>query len=74
MQTATIADVPILKIGHGLALMTWIPTPPPEAQCFEALKAGLEAAPPGAKVLLNSGRGSKVNSTGLTLQRPTWSS
>ncbi|KAG8749954.1 hypothetical protein FRC12_013138 [Ceratobasidium sp. 428] len=55
MQTATIADVPILKIGHGLALMTWIPTPPPEAQCFEALKAGLEAAPPGAKVLLNSG-------------------
>ncbi|KAG8701004.1 hypothetical protein FRC09_005614, partial [Ceratobasidium sp. 395] len=57
MQTATIAGVPIVKIGHGLALMTWIPTPPPEAQCFDALKAGIEAAPPGVKVLLNSARG-----------------
>ncbi|KAG9101041.1 hypothetical protein FRC07_010360 [Ceratobasidium sp. 392] len=35
--------------------MTWIPTPPSESQCFDALKAGIEAAPPGIKVFLNSG-------------------
>ncbi|KAG8743114.1 hypothetical protein FRC12_015148 [Ceratobasidium sp. 428] len=55
MQTATIAGVPVVKIGHGLMMMTWIPTPPPEEQCFEAIKAGVDNAPPGVKVFLNSG-------------------
>ncbi|KAG9126588.1 hypothetical protein FRC07_002896, partial [Ceratobasidium sp. 392] len=55
MQTATIAGVPVVKIGHGLMLMTWIPTPPPEEQCFAAIKAGIDNAPPGVKVFLNSG-------------------
>ncbi|QRW00117.1 aldo/keto reductase family protein [Ceratobasidium sp. AG-Ba] len=35
--------------------MTWIPTPPPEDQCFAAIKAGIDNAPPGVKVFLNSG-------------------
>ncbi|KAG8721520.1 hypothetical protein FRC08_012396 [Ceratobasidium sp. 394] len=55
MQTATIAGIPVVKIGHGLMMMTWIPTPPPEEQCFAAIKAGVDNAPPGVKVFLNSG-------------------
>ncbi|QRV86074.1 aldo/keto reductase family protein [Ceratobasidium sp. AG-Ba] len=35
--------------------MTWIPTPPLEDQCFAAIKAGIDNAPPGVKVFLNSG-------------------
>ena len=29
--------------------------PVPDEQCFEAIKAGIDAVPPGAKMLLNSG-------------------
>ena len=35
--------------------MTTTPTNVPDEQCFEAIKAGIESAPPGVKVFLNSG-------------------
>ncbi|KAG8748687.1 hypothetical protein FRC10_000078 [Ceratobasidium sp. 414] len=54
-QTANLAGTPIFKIGHGLMLMTLLPNSPSEEQCFEAIKAGIDAAPPGVKVFLNSG-------------------
>ncbi|KAG8721519.1 hypothetical protein FRC08_012395 [Ceratobasidium sp. 394] len=65
MQTATVAGVPVVKIGHGLMRMTWTPTPPPEEQCFAAIKAGIDNAPPGVKVFLNSGEfyGTPPNTT-----------
>lgn len=33
----------------------WVPTPVPDAQCFEAIKAGMDKLPPGVKMVLNSG-------------------
>ncbi|KAF8610056.1 aldo/keto reductase [Ceratobasidium sp. AG-I] len=54
-QTAIIAGVPVVKIGHGLMMMTWTPNQVPDEQCFEAIKAGIESAPPGVKIFLNSG-------------------
>ncbi|KDN49377.1 hypothetical protein RSAG8_02079, partial [Rhizoctonia solani AG-8 WAC10335] len=54
-QTATIAGVPIAKIGHGLMSMSWVPEPPSDEQCFESIITGIKAAPPGVKVFLNSG-------------------
>ncbi|KAG8743113.1 hypothetical protein FRC12_015147, partial [Ceratobasidium sp. 428] len=53
-QTADLAGTPIFKIGHGLMHMTLLPGSHSEEQCFEAIKAGVEAAPPGVKVFLNS--------------------
>ncbi|GAB1517221.1 hypothetical protein RhiTH_000265 [Rhizoctonia solani] len=35
--------------------MSWVPEPPSDEQSFASIKAGIEAAPPGAKVFLNSG-------------------
>jgi len=59
MKTAklggTASNVTIGKIGHGLMMMTWKPTPTPDAECFEAIKAGVDSLPPGTKMLLNSG-------------------
>jgi hypothetical protein len=34
----------------------WTPTPVPDEQCFEAIKAGVDALPPGTKMFLNAGR------------------
>ncbi|KAF8707558.1 Aldo kereductase, partial [Rhizoctonia solani] len=55
IQTTTIAGTPIVKIGHGLMSMSWVPEPPPDEQCFESIIAGINAAPPGVKVFLNAG-------------------
>ncbi|CAE6425301.1 unnamed protein product [Rhizoctonia solani] len=55
VQTATIAGVPIAKIGHGLMSMSWVPEPPSDEQCFESIIAGIKATPPDVKVFLNSG-------------------
>jgi len=49
------SNVTLAKVGHGLMMMTWKPTPVPDEQCFEAIKASLDSLPPGAKMLLNSG-------------------
>jgi pyridoxine 4-dehydrogenase len=36
-------------------MMTWSPTPVPDEKAFAAIKAGVDALPPGAKLFLNSG-------------------
>jgi len=36
-------------------MMTWRPTPIPDEDAFAAIKAGIDALPPGVKILLNSG-------------------
>ncbi|KAG8214901.1 NADP-dependent oxidoreductase domain-containing protein [Butyriboletus roseoflavus] len=36
-------------------LMTWKEIPVPDGQCFEAIKAGVDALPPGAKMFINGG-------------------
>ncbi|KAG6379391.1 NADP-dependent oxidoreductase domain-containing protein [Boletus reticuloceps] len=33
----------------------WTPDPVPDEQCFEAIKSGIDALPPGAKMFLNGG-------------------
>lgn len=33
----------------------WTPDPVPDEQCFEAIKAGVDALPPGAKMFLSGG-------------------
>ncbi|CAK5279795.1 unnamed protein product [Mycena citricolor] len=54
-QSANLAGVSVARIGHGLLLMTWVPNPVPDEQCFEAIKAGIDALPAGTKAFLNSG-------------------
>ncbi|KAF8494654.1 aldo/keto reductase [Russula emetica] len=49
------SDVVVGKIAHGLMMMTWRPTPIPDEDAFAAIKAGIDALPPGVKILLNSG-------------------
>ncbi|KAF8754626.1 Aldo kereductase [Rhizoctonia solani] len=44
-QIATIAGVPVVKIGHGLMSMTTKPEPLSDDQCFESIIAGINAAP-----------------------------
>jgi len=51
----TASDVIVGRVAHGLMMMTWIPTPVPDEQCFEAIKAGVDALPAGTKMFLNSG-------------------
>ena len=36
-------------------MLTWTPNPTPDEQAFEAIKAGVDSLPPGAKMFLNSG-------------------
>ncbi|CAE6364286.1 unnamed protein product [Rhizoctonia solani] len=54
-KTATISGSHIVKIGHGLMTMTWTTSMLPDEQYFASIKAGIDAAPPGVKVFLNSG-------------------
>ncbi|KAJ7150916.1 aldo/keto reductase [Mycena crocata] len=51
----TASDVTVGRVAHGLMMMTWIPTPVPDEQCFAAIKAGIDALPTGTKAFLNSG-------------------
>ncbi|RXW18079.1 hypothetical protein EST38_g7777 [Candolleomyces aberdarensis] len=51
----TASNVTVGRIAHGLMMMTWTPNPVPDEQCFESIKAGVDALPPGAKMVLNSG-------------------
>ncbi|KAJ7226190.1 aldo/keto reductase [Mycena rebaudengoi] len=50
----TASDVTVGRVSYGLMQMTWVPTPVPEEQCFESIKAGVDALPAGAKAFLNS--------------------
>ncbi len=36
-------------------MMSWRPTPIPDEEAFEAIKAGIDSLPPGVKMFLNSG-------------------
>jgi len=51
----TASDITVGRVAHGLMMMTWLPTPVPDEQCFEAIKAGIDALPAGTKMFLNSG-------------------
>ncbi|KAF8123292.1 NADP-dependent oxidoreductase domain-containing protein [Boletus edulis] len=51
----TASNVVVGKVAHGLMMMTWTPDPVPDEQCFEAIKSGIDALPPGAKMFLNGG-------------------
>ncbi|KAI0363832.1 aldo/keto reductase [Pilatotrama ljubarskyi] len=51
----TAKDVIVAKVAHGLMTMTSIhPTPLPDEQTFESIKCGIDALPPGVKMMLNS--------------------
>ncbi|PCH38099.1 aldo/keto reductase [Wolfiporia cocos MD-104 SS10] len=52
----TASNVTVAKVAHGLMMMTWRGADTvPDEQCFEAIKAGIDALPAGAKMFLNSG-------------------
>ncbi|KAF5367387.1 hypothetical protein D9758_003752 [Tetrapyrgos nigripes] len=50
----TAADVVVARVSHGLMAITWAPEPVPDEICFEAIKAGIDALPPGVKAFLNT--------------------
>ncbi|KAG9308788.1 aldo/keto reductase [Chiua virens] len=64
----TASVVVVGKIGHGLMMMTWKPDPSPKDQCFAAIKAGVDALPPGAKMVLNGGEFYGHNLSTLNLE------
>ncbi|EGN95420.1 hypothetical protein SERLA73DRAFT_186401 [Serpula lacrymans var. lacrymans S7.3] len=51
----TASNVVVNKVGHGLMFMTWKEVPTPDEECFESIKAGVDALPPGVKMFLNGG-------------------
>ncbi|KAJ2975363.1 hypothetical protein NUW54_g11743 [Trametes sanguinea] len=53
----TASDIVVGKVAHGLMMMTWRDpsVPLPDEEAFEAIKAGVDAMPPGVKMFLNSG-------------------
>ncbi|KAH9065810.1 aldo/keto reductase [Lactarius vividus] len=48
------SDIVVAKVAHGLMMMTWRSTPVPDEEAFAAIKAGVDALPPGVKLFLNS--------------------
>jgi len=54
-KTAKLGDATVAKVGHGLMMMTWKPTATPDEEAFAAIKAGVDALPPGTKMFINSG-------------------
>jgi pyridoxine 4-dehydrogenase len=51
----TDSQVVVAKVAHGLMMLTWKPTKVPDEDAFAAIKAGVDALPPGVKMLINSG-------------------
>ncbi|EIW60011.1 aldo/keto reductase [Trametes versicolor FP-101664 SS1] len=53
----TASDITVGKVAHGLMMMTWRDPSHPlsDEDAFEAIKAGVDAMPPGVKMFLNSG-------------------
>ncbi|EIN07473.1 aldo/keto reductase [Punctularia strigosozonata HHB-11173 SS5] len=51
----TASNIEVAKIGHGIMMMTFRPTPIPDEQCFETIKAGCDQLPSGAKMFINAG-------------------
>ncbi|KAF7308787.1 Aldo-ket-red domain-containing protein [Mycena kentingensis (nom. inval.)] len=54
-NTISIGNTQVARVGHGLMLMTWTPTPVPDEQCFESIKAGIDALPADVKMFVNAG-------------------
>ncbi|KAF7325048.1 Aldo-ket-red domain-containing protein [Mycena kentingensis (nom. inval.)] len=54
-NTISLRGTQVPRVGHGIMLMTWTPTPAPDEQCFEAIKAGVDALPAGTKMFVNAG-------------------
>jgi len=52
---STVLHTSTRSAQHGLMMMTWKPTPVPDEDAFAAIKAGIDALPPGVKMNLNSG-------------------
>ncbi|KAI0666495.1 aldo/keto reductase, partial [Trametes maxima] len=52
----TAEDVIVAKVAHGLMTMTYAHAlrGVPDEQAFESIKSGIDALPPGAKMMLNS--------------------
>ncbi|KAI0352728.1 Aldo/keto reductase [Trametes cingulata] len=51
----TAKNVVVAKVAHGLMTMTILsPAPVPDKQAFESIKSGIDALPPGVKMMLNS--------------------
>ncbi|KAF5367563.1 hypothetical protein D9758_003648 [Tetrapyrgos nigripes] len=50
----TASDVVVARVAHGLMAMTLNSPPVPDETCFEAIKAGVDALPPGVKAFLNA--------------------
>ncbi|KAG2158383.1 NADP-dependent oxidoreductase domain-containing protein [Suillus bovinus] len=65
----TASNVIVGKVAHGLMTMTNAPKPVPDEQCFEAIKAGVDALPPGTKMFLNGGEfyGHNFSTTNLEM-------
>ncbi|KAG0705892.1 NADP-dependent oxidoreductase domain-containing protein [Suillus ampliporus] len=65
----TASNITVGKVAHGLMMMTWTPEPVPDEQCFEAIKAGVDALPPGAKMFINGGEfyGQNFSTTNLEM-------
>ncbi|KAJ7722872.1 aldo/keto reductase [Mycena maculata] len=51
----TASNTTVGRVAHGLMMMTLSLTPPTDEECFAAIKAGVDALHPGAKMILNSG-------------------
>ncbi|KAG1782748.1 NADP-dependent oxidoreductase domain-containing protein [Suillus placidus] len=53
--TASNITVGKVAVCMLLFILKWTPEPVPDEQCFEAIKAGVDALPPGTKMFLNGG-------------------
>lgn len=51
----TASGITVNKVALGLMLLTWTPTPVPDEQAFEAIKAAIDHVPKDRKLLINSG-------------------
>ncbi|KAG8943536.1 hypothetical protein FRC04_002824 [Tulasnella sp. 424] len=51
----TASGIMINKVALGLMMLTWTPTPVPDEQAFEAIKAAIDHVPKDRKLLINSG-------------------
>jgi hypothetical protein len=54
-------------IAYYSSFARWKPTPVPDEDCFASIKAGIDALPPGAKMLLNSGASSYISVPHISL-------
>lgn len=59
-------------IAYYSSFARWKPTPVPDEDCFASIKAGIDALPPGAKMLLNSGASSCISVPHISLLAYLW--